>query len=228
MAETLANLRTRIRQRTDTENSGFVTDAELTQLINTAYKELYGLLVRKSLQRAESVETITADGSESYDLPDDFLGLIGVYRNWGEHTTPLERFPDKFRPGTREGDALMYRLVNESIVLYPRPSGGTYDLVYIPVPEDLSVDTDTLEGVLGWEEFVVIDAAINVLAKEESDTRMLEMKRARILQRIEDEANVVEFTETPRILNVNETWRRPVDPASADRLVPADIDEWGF
>lgn len=204
MAVTLATLKTRIRQRTDTENSEFVTDAELTQLINTSYKELYALLVRKSLQRAESVSTITADGSAQYDLPVDFVGLIGVFRNYGEYTTPLERFPEKLRPGSLTGDATQYRLVNSTVVLYPRPSSGTYDVVYIPLPADLSADADTLDGVLGWEEFVVIDVSICVLEKEESDTTKLEYKRDRILKRIEDEAQMVEFTETARVQNTRE------------------------
>lgn len=228
MATTLATLRTRIRQRTDTENSEFVTDAELTQLINTSYKELYGLLARKSLQRAESVEVIAADGSSSYDLPSGFLSLIGVFRDYGEYKTPLERFPEKFRPGSRTGDAKFYRIVGSTVVLYPKPSSGTYDVVYIPIPADLVDDDDTVDGVLGWEEYVVIDVSINVLAKEESDTRHLEGRLAKIHQRIEDEAQLVEFTETPRLLNVHETWRQHVDPASQDRLVSGDGWDWDF
>jgi hypothetical protein len=203
----LSELRTRIRQRTDSENSEFVTDAELNQLINTAYQELYGLLVRASLHRTEEVETVTADGSDSYSMPSDFLSLIGVYRVYDEDKVPLERFPDKFRPGSRTGDASMYRVVGSELVLYPKPSDGSYDIVYIPVPGELVADADQLDGVLGWEEFVVIDAAINVLAKEESNTLALEAKRDRILKRISDEAQLVEFTETPRILNVREAWR---------------------
>jgi hypothetical protein len=213
MAVTLAQLITRIRQRTDTENSEFITDAELTQLINTSYKELYGLLVRASLHRAETTYAVVTDGSASYTLPTDFFGLIGVYRTYSQDKVPLERFPDKFRPGERTGDATMYRVVGSAVVLYPKPSSGTYDLVYIPVPGELVSAADELDGVLGWEEFVVLDAAINVLEKEGSNTTTLERKRAMILQRISDEAQMVEFTETPRIQNVRAPWRDLSDPA---------------
>src|SRR5690606_9023000 len=128
------------------------------------------LLLRKPLQRAESVETITADGSPFYALPADFLGVIGVFRDAGEVKYPLKRFPDKFRPGNRQRIAHYYRLQGNTLVLFPKPTTVTYALVYIPLPGTLSTDSDELDGVLGWEEFVVIEASINVLTKEESNT----------------------------------------------------------
>ncbi len=201
MSTTLLQLRTRVRRLADVVGSTFVTDAELTERINVAYKELYGLLVRNSLQRSETTYTVTANGAASYALPANFLGLIGVYRSVGEDFVPLERFDDKFKPGSRTGDASKYRVVGSNLVLYPKPSSGTYDVVYIPVPGDMAADADTMDGVLGWEEFVVLDAAIYVLEKEESDTSKLEFKRDRILKRIQDEAQIAEFTQAPRIRN---------------------------
>lgn len=192
---TLSELRTRVRQRTDNENSNFVTDDELTQLINTEYKELYGLLVRYSLQRTESTSTISADGSSSYALPSNFYSLIGVFRTEGQAQVRLSRFGERFRPGTVTGTACQYRLQGANIVLYPTPSSGTYTVLYIPVPSDLSADADTVDGVLGWEELVVINAAIKVLQKEEADTSVLKQDRQELLMRIKMEADAVEFTE---------------------------------
>lgn len=226
MAVTLAQLITRIRQRTDTEESEFVTDAEITQLINTSYKELYGLLVRASLHRAEEVETVATNGAASYALPADFFSLIGVYRTYDQDKVPLDRFPDKFRPGARTGDATMYRVVGNDLVLYPKPSSGSYDVVYIPLPTELEVAADELDGVLGWEEFVVLDCAINVLEKEGSNTTTLERKRDMILRRISDEAQLVEFTQTPKIQDVNADWRRPRDPADFTYRGDDDWFDW--
>ncbi len=201
-AVTLAEMITRVRQRTDTVNSDFVTDAEITQLVNTAYKELYGMLVTKTLHRAETTYDFEADDSASYPLPSDLFSVIAVYRNEGEDMYPLERFQDKFRPGTRSGEATMYRVQGVNLILYPKPSSGDYTVIYVPLPADLSDPADMLDGVLGWEEFVVLEAAICVLEKEESDTSKLEYKRDRILKRIRDEAEGVELTETPRLVNV--------------------------
>jgi hypothetical protein len=223
MATTLLQLRTRVRQLADIVNSDFVTDAELDARINVSYKELYGLLVRASLHRSEEVALVECDGSESYRVPDDFFGLIGIYRSIGEDKIPLERFPDKFRPGSRTGDATMYRISGSDLVLYPKPSSGVYDMVYIPVPDTATADDDVIDGVLGWEEFLVLDVAIYCLEKEESDTSKLELKRDRILKRIQDEAQIAEFTETPRIGNSRDDWRQLTDPAD---YMPYRNDDW--
>ncbi len=224
MTVTLTQLIERVRQRTDTVNSDFVTDAEITQLLNCSYNELYGLLVTKSLHRQETSYVLTLTGAAEYAMPSDFFALIGAYRTVGDDMVPLERFPDKFQPGTRSGDAMMYRVHGTRLVLYPIPSSGTYTVVYIPLPGVMTDGTDTMDGVLGWEEFVVIDTAIQVLDKEESNTMHLEVKRDRILRRINDESQAVEFTETPRILNVRDGWRSISDPA--DWTGPTD--DWDF
>lgn len=191
---TLLEMRTRVRQRTDNENSSFVSDSELTQLINTEYKELYGLLVRHSLQRTEDTQTITANGSSSYALDGDFYSVIGVFRTEGSVRVPLSRHTERFRPGSVAGTATSYRIVNSTLVLYPKPASGTYEVIYIPVPAELSADVDTMDGVLGWEELVVVNAAIKVLQKEEADYEHLRTDRAELLRRIQDEAAAVEFT----------------------------------
>jgi len=214
MATTLLQLRTRVRQRADVENSTFISDIELNQLINTSYSKLYGLLIRHSLQRAESVFTLTATGAASYALPSDFFSCIGVYYlRSTEPAVPLERLPDKFRPGTRtESTATHYRLTGATLTLYPRTS-GSYEMVYIPIPGTLVLDADVLDGVLGWEEFVVVDAAIAVLHKEESDAKHLLFERQELMNRVIDEANAVEFTTTIKIQNVYDDWRENSDPA---------------
>jgi hypothetical protein len=221
---TLLQLRTRVRQRADVVGSDFVTDAEINDLISTAYKELYALLVSKSLNRAETAVGITITGAASYALPTDFFALIGIYRTVGEDQIPLDRFPDKFRPGTRTGDATMYRIQGSTTVLYPKPTAGTYTMLYVPAPAALTVDADTVNGVVGWEEFLVVDAAICILEKEESDTSKLEFKRERILRRIADEAQMVELTETARIQNVRADWR--VEADEAGRFNYRSADDW--
>lgn len=202
MAVELSTIRDRIRQRADMEHTDFVTDAELTQLINTSYNELYGLLVRYSMQRTETTFSITANGSSAYTLPADFYSLIGVFRTDGEVKTRLTRFSERFRPGSTSGTATTYRLVGMTVVLYPKPASGTYEAIYIPTPGQLSADDDTLDGVLGWEELVVIDCAIRVLQKEEADVSSLKQDKAILLQRIADEYHAVEFTENWTVQNV--------------------------
>lgn len=195
---TLSTLRTRIKQRTDQEysDSEFVTDAELTQLINTSYNELYGLLVRHSLHRTETTHSITANGALSYALPSDFYSVLGVWRLDGTARTFLPRHDHRHRPDTGvKGPANTYRIIGLSLQFSPFPQSGTYELVYVPVPGTLSADGDTLDGVLGWEEYVIVDVAIRVLMKEESDVSDLQRERERLAARIVDEANHAEMSE---------------------------------
>lgn len=193
---TLATLRTRIRQRTDNEHSQFVTDSELTDLVNTEYQELYAKLVTHGLQRVESTQTITANGATAYTLSSDFYSLIGIYRHEGDVRIRLERFSERFRPGTIAGPASHYRLVGHDIVFYPNPPSGTYTVVYIPESGTLSADDDTVDGCLGWEELIVISCAIKVLQKEEADVTELKADKQAMLRRIEDERAAMEFTES--------------------------------
>ena len=191
MATTLLQLQTRVKQRTDNEHTSgeFVTSAELTQLINTSGQELHGLLVKCGIHQTEDVQTILANGMESYGLADDHFALLAAFRLDDTRRTPLERHDHKLRPDTTQtGLATSYRLMNESIQFNPTPVSGTYELVYIPKFVELSALTDELEGVNGWEEYIVIDASIRVMTKEQLDTSDLKQERERIYKRIQDEA----------------------------------------
>ncbi len=201
-AISVTELISRIRQRSDNEHTGstFVTDDEILRLINVSYGELYGLLVRYSMNMIEGLTTITADGSESYDLAPDYYSIITVFRKDGDYRHRLERHSARHRPGANPtGNAGTYRVMNNKIELYPRPSNGTYEVVYLPIPATLTSLSNTVDGVLGWEEYLVIDCAIHILDKEESETRHLRSDLDRIKKRIEDEAAAAEMSESWRV-----------------------------
>lgn len=83
---------------------------------------------------------------------------------------------------------LQYRLLgNNTIEFIPTPSAGqALRLWYIPRLQELLKDTDTTDtGVSGWIEYVIVDAAIKALAKEESDTSVLMAQKVGLVQRIE-------------------------------------------
>ncbi len=54
--------------------------------------------------------------------------------------------------------------------------------------QQLLKDTDILDGVSGWTEYVIVDAAIKALEKEESDTSALQIRKQMLKQRIEESA----------------------------------------
>lgn len=75
---------------------------------------------------------------------------------------------------------------NDCIEFIPAtPNGVSYYRVwYYPNPKVLTAPTDTIDGRSGWEEWVVIDAAMKLLAKEESDTSALEREAQRVWARV--------------------------------------------
>ena len=49
-------------------------------------------------------------------------------------------------------------------------------------------ESTTLDGISGWEEYIVIDAAMKAMAKEESDIQPLLVRKQAMLKRLEDMA----------------------------------------
>lgn len=199
----------------------FVTTTETNRLINLGYKELYGHLIRHGMHRAETVEEITADGSATYAMPADFFALLTVHRVEDGIGYLLGRHGVRTRPrddGTG-ADAATYRMVGATIAFNPLPDTGTYEVRYVPVPGTLSADADTLDGVLGWEEYVVLYVAVKLLQKEGSHNAAaaLQSDMRELMVRIQDEAQAAEMTEGKVVANV-----RVVDP-----YTPGDFNSGG-
>lgn len=190
---TLSQLRTRCRERADMENSEFISDSELNSYINGSFAELYDLLVSKFEDYYTTSTTFTIASGNTESLPSDFYKLRGVdfkidANNW--ITVRKFNFAERNvlnnslrRVGNRQ---LQYRIVGSTLYIEPEDNApGDYKLWYTPIYTPLSSDSDTVDGVNGWEEYIVIDAAIKMLAKEESSTTGLEREKAAMTRRIE-------------------------------------------
>ena len=203
---TLAEIRTRILERTDNQyTDGFIEDSEVNQLINHHYKRLYALLQRTGLQRAEADYTIAADGSSAYPLPADLYSVLAVFRDDAGTPTYLTRHDHRVRPSTTQSTAGTYRVKGLTIEFEPTPATGNYVVAYIPVPGTLVADDDDLDGVLGWDEYVVLACSIDVMTKESIDPVMVSHVKGQLAELTADikrEAREVEMSEAPRIANV--------------------------
>ena len=199
MAVTLADLRRRVREQADMEDSEFVTDSELNQYINSSWSELYDVLVSayEDYFTLPPVEFTVAIGEDNFTIPSDFYKLRGVdfKFNDGDFTT-VQKF--QFNRRNKKNQTLIplnatqfdrqYRLIKDKIYLTPSNSvDGTYRIWYIPQPTELATDPDELPTLAlgsGWEQFVVIDATIKAMQKEESDVSILLSQKAAMLERI--------------------------------------------
>lgn len=84
---------------------------------------------------------------------------------------------------------LRYRLTGDNLQLVPQTQQGQFVRIwYAPRPKALLLDFDMVDGISGWEQYVVVDAARKALIKEESDVQELVAEKRDLLMRINEAA----------------------------------------
>ncbi len=204
---TLQQLLDRTRQRADQVNSGFVTDSEITNWINVYKREYEDLLVRTfgADYSATSATFSATAGTENYNLSALTAGTF--YKLQGLDVTDSSsptgwrdvkafNFHDRNRTtmsgnvlSTQSNGDVRYRVWGPSLTLRPVPTGTlAMKLWWTPQTIAMSVTTDSFDDVNGWSELIVLDTAIAIKDKEESDTSVLQVDRQRMVQRITEMA----------------------------------------
>jgi hypothetical protein len=214
-----------------TSTDYFVTDPELISYINQSYFELYDLLVTTYEDYyAASPLIIPTDGStQLYPLPNgvlysaapEFYKLLGVdlgLNGSGNAWVTLKKFDFVSRnrylypqlTSTYLGVFnLRYRVVGNNLMLIPTPSSGQYlRLWYIPRMQTLAALSDTADGISGWTEYIITDAAIKCMQKEESDVTVLAMQKMALIKRIEETAMNRDAGQPDTISNVRSQLER--------------------
>ena len=201
---TVGNIKLECLQRTNKENSSFYTQQELNSMISQSYKELWDILAQKfgdDYFVATPYTYTTGQNVQLYPLPSDFKALLGVevalnpqdpnswitIREFEFIQRNLWNYPNVY---TFYGVTNMrYRLNGNNIMIVPiTQSGQTLRIWYVPRPNQLINDSDTVDAVAGWEEYIVADVCIKMLAKEESDVSIYASQKMALLKRIEEAA----------------------------------------
>lgn len=202
MSVTFAELKTYARQRADMEGSNFVTETELGAFVNGSAQELYDILVSsfQDYYISQMPQFTLSTGEDSVSLPADFYKLRGVDKLIGGSTTvwtTVDAFSFAERNsrqnlggmvGFNTNDSgIRYRVQGSQVKFTPADDcAGTYRLWYVPRMPILTLDSDSFDGVNGWEEYIIVDAAIKCLQKEESSSAAFERQKAALIKRIED------------------------------------------
>jgi hypothetical protein len=193
---TLEEMRDRAYQRGGYESAvKRFPEAEVNGLINESIADLWDQLLRvRGVDSFETITTITTvAGTSVYGIPAGFYELLAVSVNAGNGlgSYPVERFMMKERPGLanpaipRYGYPYFYKLLGQNIELLPIPQGAySVEVRYVPTATELAADSDTFDGVNGWEEWVVVDVA-RKMATKERDWEQLGALQAD-LRRLED------------------------------------------
>lgn len=223
MAVTLSSLRTQVRERADMQNSLFVSDTEVDLYINNSAWELYDIVVSKfedqfvytdSITGLPPTYTISNTSENWFTLPTNFYKLRGVDRqqdpgndtwftlakwNFAERNNFLDRGVRALWGTSRA----CYRILGNKVNILPQAdSAGTYRLWFIPKMTTITSVVDLDSSLEMWSEYIVVDAAIKCLIKEESDTSMLMAIKQGLLARIESMSANRDAGSPERIANV--------------------------
>lgn len=215
----LGYIRYHSKLHADKLNSQFLTTDEWNFNINQSAYELYDILVTKFGDDyfLASPFVFTTTGAANYPLPDGSAAfqvnsqpaqalykLTGVdcgvaVGNNAWVTLPRFNWIDrnKFVYPQLQANALgvfnlSYRQMGNNLEFIPRPAGGQYIQVwYVPMMTQLLQDTDMLPfSISGWSEYIMVDAAIKALLKEESfeQAGALQSRKNALMERIETTA----------------------------------------
>lgn len=181
-------------------------------MISQSYKELYDILIQKfgddyfianpvTYLTTGQIDPITQ--AQTFPLPADFYKLMRcevalnpsdanswvTLRQFQAIQANLWNYPNVY---TFYGITNMrYRLWGTNLQIVPiSQAGQTIRIWYSPKPNQLINDTDTVDAISGYEEYIVADVCIKALVKtEELDTAAaFGQQKAALLKRIEEAA----------------------------------------
>lgn len=209
---TLSELRTLALQRSDKENSRFISTAEANNYVNLAYGELYDLLVSQFADYYSKTQSFTLSGTNEHTLPTDFYKIRGLdYNISASEWTTI--YPFNFNERNRSEYPVsrlvygqqrrQYRVMGNKLILLPENEvDGQYRMWYIPRFTRLVNDSDSAGDVLDFEEYIAVTAAIMMIVKEESDPSALLVTKDLLKNRINEMAKERDASMPERISDV--------------------------
>lgn len=195
---TAAQLESRLRKMTDTQNDTHLTEAEMFEYLSAAQAETIDKLIQlgagEFLTKKQTFSTVA--NQSDYPLSTvfsagDFYKLLSIQAQVNGRWVPLRR------------------VVRESsyVLLPPAASGIQLRANYLPYSTKISAGTDVVDGINGFEEHTLATAAISVKAKKEEDTSPYEKLKARQEARMELQAKR-DVNEPRRIVERKNQWHR--------------------
>lgn len=219
---TALQLENRVRAAADTHDN-YVEKEMIWGWLDRERKLLDMLIARKGLVLKREIYDIplVGDGSE-YTIASSpgVMAILGVYEvdtasGQGTRFRRLRRASNIDPPRMYSySKASQYSFYTDgagdlNIELRPIPTGGTYRLYYLPEPTPITSDIDVVSYPAGWEEYLVLGAAISALAREESTNPVLERQYRDAGPRIEAEIAALEVGESQVIRNVDDLYGNP-------------------
>lgn len=227
---TLPVLLSRVRQRADVETALHVTDVEVYSYINESVAALHSLIVEAGEDDfLSSFEVSTVAGQEAYDITAEaanFYKLESVDALIDGLWAPLDRWQFSERHVYENASAdgwgsrfmrRAYRITGrDTLRLLPVPDGVYTVRIWfheasrlLPYEGEVPPGFDEYDGRDGWEEWVVLDAAIKIGVKEETDVRALIGEREKVERRVLPQARSKDRARPARVVDVDRVRTTP-------------------
>lgn len=200
----LADLRLRLENLTDTRNSKHFSDTEKNDYIAMGVAETWDVMVNTGLAEQHVKKVLFSanqgqgeyvlDGDDGIITDDDFYKIQSIYVDEGNgHLRPIDR-------------------VNFAEVTYYQPPTTSVPLVlyYIPTAptfrdEDENYDDEAVfDGVNGWEEHSILSAALNMRLKDDKSYNEWYRRKKELETRIQKVATT-DWSGPSRVVR---RWRR--------------------
>lgn len=196
---TASVLMTDIRRLTDTENDANISDAYLLTLVDRSYNKLYRQIATAyaGFFDIEDTSKSLIVGQRTYALPSDFMHLRGVDIVKDNDRISLTRigFGDRnsltndprYVPLRLERQRTNYAYMVQKNDLRIEPLPNTTEqliITYVPRPARITATNTTFDVIAGFDDFIIYDASIMVLAKQERDASVYGQLRADALQMV--------------------------------------------
>lgn len=206
-AFTADQLEARVRAAADCHDK-YVTTSMIYGWLDRERRKLEMMAVRGGFVLHRVQTDVTPTGLDQYPLlpSPPIMAVLGVYEvDTSGNGTRLRRLArgnpvdvprDYFAAKARSYN--VYLDGNDVLQIELRPNvvnGGPYRVYYTPEPAALTTGSDTVFYPAGWEELLVLGAAVSALAREESSNPVLERQYREAEARITGEIAAREASE---------------------------------
>jgi len=213
---TLVNMTQDVRNRSGLGDSQFRTNLQIARYLNEANRQLTSRLIALYGQdwRHKNDTISTKAGEALYDMPADcfvakfFRVTLDGYRidipRAGNDDIDTEVSAEGWSAGSTDSTNVRHRMQGRQVRFTPTPIAvHTVTVHYVPTAvaweegygsaddaeiDEMSADTDYIDSRFGWEEWVVIKAAIKVKTDQEEDITALKNELDELWQDIENTA----------------------------------------
>jgi hypothetical protein len=187
---TVAQLMTRIRNASDETGSKFIDDDELIEYIDMAYAEMYDLIVDTYQDYKVTFANFTTTSDVNiYQLPTNCYKVRGLDCSNGISAKAFmfeerERLANSTYYNDGLASNLRYCVLGDTLLLLPTPAEESLTLWFVPAPARITADTQIIDGIAGFEQYIIAHACIEIANKNETDPAVFERKLARLEKKI--------------------------------------------